>query len=686
MKSKFVKISYIFMALVVAGVILFNFVSVTVLAANEITSLPMIDVDVECTYDTDCVYMNHKERLYRLERSYSLKRVYPNIDYSEFLINYTVNGPYYDDLSGWQDFVPEFTDKESTGLMAPLSMWFSEQEMRVYCFTGTNTNYNNYGERGKIKSYYGSSFIFSTCSSFVALNYYDLSDGSFHPLGLISLQGNSKALYGVYPDMYVNATGGINAYKDENGASQFFPNDLLCIYSNYEISGYFEFGGEAGSLYTPNYYFAYQYIFYVEGVGYTFIDSARPLVDIVDNKDGYVYLDFSEVCNRRVWTSPDGYTWSYSNLASAMLGDLLQMPYKWFLDNVGGSVIAKLVYTTDLNYNEKPIIKPEYKDLIDVIESLKNSDLDYEVDKGTPDLGGPMDDTNFLWDLANKLWADAGLGSNVSGYFGIDEFTYSEFTQTYIFNSLTSLYMPMYDYNTGEYISDRITVLGALFGVYQNTFDNNLLLSNLQLNLHNDLKSVFDNISLSNYYLENLDSSLAALPDYSKKLDSILFALENISSKAPSSGNSSVFVDLSALQEYLIAIDDTSEIQELLLELDKSIDAVAKIEVFDEITDSSDIAGDVVDNVFDEVFDFENAPELSKGADEVSGMISGAIGQLATGSLLIGAFDYASNITSGVGYINANVNNIYQASSVMKPVFLSGAAMFVVNLVLRRRE
>ena len=690
MKDKIMKIIYFVTAFMVAGAIILNGVTAPVMAATEIESLPRVDIDVSLSYDSDNLYLNYEDNLYTLPFSQKLKND------SKWLVYNTSSGGYYYNFSGWTNFVPEYTDKESDDLIPPLSMWFSPSEMRVYMFTGTNTSYNDYGQRGAIKSCYGSTFIFDNCQSYVALNYYDLADMSFNILGLISLEGkNGESLCGAYPQMYTNKTGGVNKYYNGT-ASVLFPNDLICVYSNTEISGFYEFDVNSNTIYTPDYYFRYQYLFYVEGVGYTFIDSARPLVDIIDNSDTYAYLDFSEVCNRRIWTSVDGVGWTYVNLVSSMYGDWQQISYEWFFDNVGGNFVAKLVYTTDLDYGVEPILPPEFLEEYFSSEVFDVEQIIYLLDYSVNYPKGEVPEADKDW-FEVLVYATQSFKGDVVSFYRYykslqDDSLVKEFTnfleQQTILNSFSDDYVFEYVFHDdGTYTPvHKVSLYGFVKLMNKSLINIDTDLNNMQLNLHNDLKSVFDNISLTNTYMESIDAAVKDLPDYTKQFNEsigvqkdILEALEKLESSPGTSapGTSDTVINSNF---------DMVVFENWMNELDKSIDTIAKVEVFDEITDSTDIVGDVVDDVFDEVFDFEKAPELSQGADEVSGMISGAIGQLSTGSMLIGAFDYASNITSGVGFINANVNNFYEASSVMKPVFLSGAAMFVVNLVLRRKE
>ena len=686
MKDIIKKITYIVTVFVIIGVALFNAFMVPVMASTEVESLPRTDINVDVSYDSSNMYLNYDSNMYTIPFHYDMRyRDENGGPYDMWLFWHDLNGNTVEYSNQW-GFIAKWTDMNAYGNLLSFSFWFSPSENRVYVFTHADSD-------SVIESYSGSTFHFSSDSQYyTSVNYWNLSDMSFHRLGQLA-NSTTRKINGSTVYYRVSSGDIISGYVDSSYAWNYFPKDLLCVYSNYEISGFYEF--DNSSIHTPIYYFKYQYLFYVEGVGYTFIDSASPLDKIVDMQNGYSFMYFKEKCNAHTYTSSDGITWQNNTSVVGMYALYQQIDYKYFYDNVGGSMIAKLVYTTDNEYGIEPILPPEFleeyfsSEVFDVEQIIYLLDYSINYPKGEV----PEADKNWFDVL---VYATQSFKGDIVSFYRYyqslqDDSLVKEFTnfieQQTILKSFTEDYVFEYVFHDdGTYTPiHKVSLYGFVKLMNKSLINIDTDLNNIQLNLHNDLKSVFDNISLTNSYMKSIDLAISDLPDYTKQFNEsigiqkdILAALEEIegsSGSNPSVSNPSVSTNF-----------DMVVFENWMNELDKSIDTIAKVEVFDEITDSTDIVGDVVDNAFDEVFDFEKAPVLSKGADEVSGMISGAISQLATGSILIGAFDYASNITSGVGFINANVNNFYEASSVMKPVFLSGAAMFVVNLVLRRKE
>ena len=693
MKHKILKIAYFVTAFVLAGAILLNGVTVPVLAAVEVESLPRSDIDVEVTYDSTNLYLNYEDNLYSITRRQELYKSYDK--YRDFWIyGYDTDGEIlYTYLKNYLDKAPQYTDLVNSTLPAPVSFWFSPSENRVYSFTGTVIDGVEYG---KVKSMYSSSFIFDKYQGYCALNYWDLSDSSFHVLGLIAMYGGDDDYLGIYPVMYVNGTGGINTYRNESGSNVLFPNDMICIYSSYEISGFYEADVNAGTVYTPNYYFQYQYLFYVEDVGYTFIDSAKPLVDIIDNSDTYVYLDFTDVCNRRVWTSVDGFSWAYVNLASGMYGDWQQVPYKWFFDNVGGSMIAKLVYTTDSGYGQEPIITPEFYEDFSTSEVFDMEQIIYLLDyfhvNDTEYVPGPNEDWFQVFVYAVQALKTGSVGSFYDYYLSIQDNAifkefYSFIEMETIMKSLSEDYVYEYTFfDDGSYkTTHKISIYNLLKMCVRSLVNIDTELNDMQLNLHNDLKSVFDNISLTNTYMESIDVAIADLPDYTKQFNEsigvqkdILEALEKIEIDVGSSDS-------------VIAIDiDKTYLDSWLSELDSSIDNVAGLVVMDEMTDVFDTVVDSSGNTvgtlstfLDDVVKDENT---LMQLDEVGVYVSSAMSSITKLKVLDSAFTYAGGLSNGIGFINAYADSFYNASGNYAPVFIVGSAMVCVNMFVRRRE
>ena len=248
-KIYFKKFIYIFYSFVLSLSIFANFCMIPVQAV-DISCLPS-DVDLSVSYDTDNIYMNYNGFSYVIPRDgstlYTSSSVYPYCTPTNF-------------------------ESDSFGNFCPASYWFSPSTNCVYVLTSSRATYND-----TFNSFYPTDY------SFIARSY---SDGYFDfrcSSSLFVPKGTPIVCTRIELDSMSSFQQAVPTWSSGLGDSFYFilPSDLLCIFSNYEISGFWEFKS-SDTVITPSYYFDYQYIFYVDGVGYTFIDSSRPL-KYIDN-------------------------------------------------------------------------------------------------------------------------------------------------------------------------------------------------------------------------------------------------------------------------------------------------------------------------------------------------------------------------------------------------------------------
>lgn len=687
MKGKINKIVYIATSvMLITAVILCNFT--VPVEASEIESLPAVDVDIEVSYDSNNIFLNHNDNVYQIPFSYDIRlRDSDGKAYDRWVASYMSDASYYYYTNTWSSHA-KYTDSDAYGNICPFSFWFSPSENKIYTVTGMD-------DLGKVVSFYDGTFHFDKVDlyRYIAFNCWDLGDMSFERIGLVSHHRSENYVAGVPVYMRLDSNYNFSSFYDVNGYYRNFPADLVCIYSNYEISGFYEFSNN--TVFTPDYYFRYQYLFYVEGVGYTFIDSALPVTEIVDNSSSYALVYFEDYCNSHIYTSSDGVSWTKITSASTMYSFYTQLSYKWFFENVGGSFVAKLIYSNDDGYGKGALITPEFMESFVSDEKYSVSQiiyyLDYYLELPKEDLPNPEEDwfatlvymtQSFRGDVVNfyryyKSLQDDSLIKEFNDFIEqqtiLKSFT-EEFVYEYVFND-DGTYTPVM----------KTSIYGLLKMCVKSMVNIDTDLGDLQMNLHNDLKSVFDNISLSNFYLESINTVLGDMPNYTKKLDQILLALENLELSAPA-GSGGV-VDLSSLEQYLIAIDDTTEIQTLLQELDKSIDNIAQIEAVDELTDFFqfvDGEGDEVETKLSDLFKGVLDPENQSLIDDVGGFISSAVTSVTYGGLLSAAFENLSQSSDGIGWINSKVEGMYAVSGNLQPIFLIGVSMLCVNLIVRR--
>lgn len=702
-KSLIMKISYCIVALLVAIAVVMNVVSVPVYA-SDVESLPALDEEINIVYDSDSVTING---LYDIPFKQDV-RYFDGANY-HYINKWTGNGTYNEWSDGGTPYYASiYTNSTYDGKASPFSYWYSPGQNRVYNFTG-------HSDCMKVESYANRVFHFKDTEEnghFLQFGYFDLNNMSYIPLGFV---GNTSTCV-----LYLESGELVSCYTDIDGRSYAFPDDMVCVYSSYEISGFYE--PDELSVFTPDYYFDYQYIYYVDGVGYTFIDSARPL-DYISSVSGGTYagLYFDEACNKHIYTSADGVNWTLLTTASSMYGVYFSVPYQWFYDSVGGGTVAILIYSNDDSYAEEPLLTPEYGDINDIIDSLYSDEYIKDlIDDCVSLIGAPIPITSVTDDvdrianfgkilsyLYSQDFASIIDLINDEDYSAIKEWWNNKLDSS-VYDNLTNSYFTRYElnddgtFNAIEYVSLYSYVKAS----YEELYNLNLRLDNMQTTLHNDLKSVFDNITNTNTYLYDIKGLIQDMPDYSSKIGNVVNQLNNSNSSLNSinskldniansmnnggtgsgeaspdaGGGSSSTTNNDITADFLVTLDD-----DMIVYLNDIKNISNKI--YDEVDESlgEKIADDIIDEVLDDLFD-DVADEDILADLFNDDFVQGAVASISTGTLITGTFSgiTTTGAAAGVTWINSNITNLYNASSKVGAVLLLGVTMSVVGLVVRK--
>lgn len=531
-------------------------------AAPEVSTLPA-DIDIDVEYTADTVSFTYAGKSYSIDRKHKV-----NLTHYRYSSNRYVRDDNY----------PEFFECRFDGYSCYTSYWFSPSEIRVYVLIG----WHSYS---KVKSYlpsskygtfrisesdsdvyyymttidYGSgSAIYNKMSSKEAIDYWDAQVSSYDDSRNRSCDdvyackcSNSSINYyntGFLKDGFLvrtymdyKASGELNS-SDYASNYHYIPNDLLCIFSNYEISGFYE--PDTSKVNTPDYYFNFQYIFYKKGYGYIFVDSAKRCKDVgfpngVTNPRFY----FDGEGNNYVYTSVDGITWILKSAYNTMYNKYFEVSCGYeFTDYT-------LVYTNDKNFGT-PLVTPSYGSLSDITGDLPDIAHNYG-DNGNGQNSYTVDHDN-LSDVTNAL---AAILHGVSSALSSDITSAFEYIWTYLddyapdalkdnnlsmlllqYNELTS--RVTYDFvgtlNGKDYYNPRTTIYGFVSDISLKLSNVQWYLNSLRTLIHSDLKSVFDNITLSNQYLKRISDNFdslsipAAAHDYSSQFDKLLAALDKL--------------------------------------------------------------------------------------------------------------------------------------------------------------
>lgn len=650
MKFKKTIISLFIMSAIVVGLIFPVAVS-----AAEVESLPAFSNDITVSYDDAGVIFKTAEHELYMSFSQSLKVGDSYIkEYNTDGTVSTINQPLKH---------PEYVDS------GQYSYWYSASEARIYVMAALGNRFN-------IVSYNDGCFLLNNDPDayYMALSYYDLDTGSFNPVAMIS---GTDILYKMY-----------YAYVDLDGLNKDMPDDLLCIFSNYVISGFFE--SEASDVYTPDYYFKYQYLFHVDGVGYTFVDAARPLVSISNDDPTKAILMFDGMCNKHIYTSVNGSTWNCLTSAISMYSASTLLDYNYFYDSPGGDPVYTLVYTNDIDYDD-PLILPEYGDMEDISDVLSKFDLSEvfeQVDLFELPLNTIAPPLLYFYGEDYDGWYDSLYNSD-------HVYNWEDFI---LLQSLASEFSSDYsvtyeELDTGIYAIYKQTSLRSYIKSMYNSINDLVLYARvLQSGLHADLQSVFDNISITNTYLYDIKKLIKDLPDYTKDIRELKAAIDAIDIQSPDV----VIPDIN-IPDYTQVLED---IRVLLENLDVNVgvpsDGNVTLEVpeFDDTEILNSLSGiyssvnyiaglmevDDVTDFFVHLFE----EEQSEDAEDVGEFITNAINIINASKLLTAAFDYMGTLSNGITWVNLNVQHIYDVSGALRGVLLLGVTLFCVNLIVRR--
>ena len=746
-------------ALMVAVLVVYSYGSFRSYAASspEVSTLPA-DIDIDVDYTADTVNFTYAGKAYSIDRKHKV-----NLTHYRYSSNRYVRDDNY----------PEFFEYRFDGYSCYTSYWFSPSEMRVYVLIG----WHSYS---KVKSYlpspkygtfriserdsdvyyymttidYGSgSAIYNKMSSKESIDYWDAQVSSYDDSHNRSCDNvyackcnNSSFNYyqtGFLKDGFLvrtymdyKASGELNT-SDYASNYHYIPNDLLCIFSNYEISGFYE--PDTSKVNTPSYYFKFQYIFYKKGYGYIFVDSAKRCKEVgFPNGVTYPRFYFDGAGNNYVYTSVDGITWVLKSAYNTMYNSYFEVSCGYeFTDYT-------LVYTNDKNFGT-PLVTPSYGNITDVTDNLNSFLNDYNI-ISTSGRGGSLNSFDYavVEYPENNSFFGAFMGTLTMKsvkYCVYENITskgsgrFSDYIHVYYFASDAAPYITI-DYPTD---SSGITAKDPLINlIYSNssladctysllsttevptlsmylrllnnaTLNIDTKLSALRTDLHADLKSIFTNITLTNQYLKRISDNLdslsipAAAPDYSGDFDKLSAALDKLHhdliyeegvTKLPNVPQYLVYIygvtkDIRTRLDTIISkipagfgsVDvDTDSIVTAINESATSLTATVDSGNDKLHSDLNYIKAlmtiDTVNNLFGDDEDSQN----------IFTFVSKGISSIVTGSIISDALAFSTNTKDGIIYISSYVNKFYDAVPVYSAVVTVGASFFIIDMVLRRRS
>lgn len=688
-------------ALMVAVLVVYSYGSFrSYAAAPEVSTLPA-DIDIDVDYSADTVNFTYAGHSYSIDR------------------NHNVNLTHYS--SGNLDYnYPETFERLFNGNSCYASYWFSPSELRVYVLIARSGI-------SKVRCYVPSANYgtFCVCDKYENVYYYmitiDYSSGSAvynkmssqDAIDLISSYDESKnrscdnlyacklfdssSLYVNYyrtgyldGDWFYGAEIGYKASGELNSSDyasnyHYIPNDLLCIFSNYEISGFYE--PDTSKVNTPDYYFNYQYIFFKEGYGYIFVDSAKRCKEVgFPNGVNRPRFYFEAEGNNYVYSSVDGITWTLKSSFDKYTSNF--MYNNKFEVDCGSYAFTDytLVYTNDKNFGGDPLVTPDYGSISDVTDNLKDIVNDKPLSGRLVSLFTDMNVSDLLLRgvIADgfDMWIDS---SDNSTHIGPRGSAPHDVSSVETFPSIS-----MYLYNL---VNEQLNI--------------DTKLSALRTDLHADLKSIFTNITLTNQYLKRISDNLdslsipAAAPDYSSQFDKLSAALDRLH-------NDLIYEEgvtkLPNVPQYLVYIYGvTKDIRTRLdtiigkmpagsVEVDTDSIVTAINESATSLTASVDSGNDKLHSDLNYIKALMTIDTVNKlfgddnDSQNIFNFVSKGISSIVTGSIISDALAFSTNTKDGIIYISSYVNKFYEAVPVYSAVVTVSASFFIIDMVLRRRS
>ena len=724
-------------AVMVAVLVVYSYGSFRSYAASpEVSTLPA-DIDIDVDYTADTVSFIYAGNAYSIDRKHNVNLIHYSYRYSSSRYERDYNQP-------------ETLECSFAGDLCYTSYWFSPSEMRLYVlmtpalrkFSQVKSYIasSNYGTFLLVDGRYSDSgfnsvflttinlnsgsAMYNVMSSQEAISYWDAKSSDTKNYDNIYACASNTNYFNYYRTGYLDdgyviptcldykASGVLNT-SDYASNYHYIPNDLLCIFSNYEISGFYE--PDTSKVNTPDYYFNFQYIFYKEGYGYIFVDSAKRCKMVgfpngVTNPRFY----FNGEGNNYVYTSVDGITWILKSAYNTMYNSYFEVSCGYaFTDYT-------LVYTNDKTFGGDPLVTPSYGEISDVIGDLSAITNNYHdtINNTSVSLVDSPESNTSLWDYFASL--EGGLLAALEDYTGFPIFsTLSSYMHssdisdesvllTKLLDNFTSDVSWYYD-SSDSTLHTYTSLYGYVHHMYESIVDNGIYIESFMKVSHADLKSIFTNITLTNQYLKRISDNLdslsipAAAPDYSGNFDKLSIALDKLH-------NDLIYEEgvtkLPNVPQYLVYIygvtkDIRTRLDTIISKMPAgsgSVD-VDTDSIVTAINESATSLTATVDSGNDKLHSDLNYIKALMTIDTVNKLfgddndsqniftfVSKGIASIVSGSIISDALVFSTQTKDGIVYISSYVNKFYDAVPVYSAVVTVGASFFIIDMVLRRRS
>lgn len=653
----------------------------TVSASNVTEGLP-VDVDLTVNPTDDVINFDYKGTSYSVQRDCISSGI---VTSSNVCFPYTTE--HY------------LTDNNVSGIV-PCNYWYSPSFNRVFIISNSINDKDISSYPWRTISYCDGVFhsgFNGYSQGGVYVTYYDCVSGVYTYSGNCAGLGQSNNSY-------------LSQYYDSSASPVDFPDDLLCLYSNYIIDGFYEPTNDDVVL--PSYYFQYGYLFYQADIGYIYVDSSSPIsyVEYLSRSMMASINFINSSVNHHVYYSFDGITWNDYTSISTISFKAVSVPYKYFWmntpDDHDTNYDASLIWTNDRDYGQEPIVDPDFENITDITGELDSIIKDYDV----VHYSGRGSSYKNIGYICPEYPDDVSVLIALLGYFSYEYCYYCIYdlvgdmvgdeypmkVPVYVFSDEPPDVVYFYpDYSSSssflgfDYLEELVSIPYKLssftkiatplmyFRLMANSLNNiDTSIGALRVDLHSDIKSIFGNISNTNKYLNRLNDYVKDIniPDYSDILASINFKLAHI--------NDDVIPALSGISGNIGSIN-IPNYSEILSKINSGVaaipDKMSELFVFDKLFDGfTGLLDDAVS--FDDLFDSDKFDLFSLKSFVNFGLTAAASGTFT------GLLNFSDHMLTGFSFINGYIVKLYEVNPSFKMVCLVGVGFTAVNIVFRKSK
>lgn len=461
------------------------------------------------------------------------------------------------------------------------------------------------------------------------------------------------------------------------------PDDLVCVYSNHLISGFWQPDGTS-NIVTPSYYFSYQYIFKADKY-ILFVDSADKLKSITKS-DSNALFTFATTCNKRIYYSLNGKTWTSLVDVQDMysLTNTISSSY-CFKDDKS---ILQLLFTSDDDYG-KPLYV--WKSLPDTLDKVSTFDVWYDPTTGIEE----KDLESVFQSFKDERWNELGhdilrlfspnfvdamndliIKSDIDYAAKLDDYVTSSISKSFYYSFLMPGTVKFLQFDESTLTLKQITQ-SSVYSMIQAILESSVNNTEYLKSIRGELFDYFTNL---NNNLAYIDSSITSnFKNMKNVISPMVYDISSV--KTLLEHNNVNVLDIHKLLADTLpglAFDDSSVVAAIK---DISITTGGSTFNFDDsaILSRLDSIRDRMNYTYKPVLkDYDDDPEDENTS--VVDFISNGISSVN----VIQPIALAPGVLSAVTFVNSWLSNIWDNLGKLQSVVVLGLTFTVVDVAIRR--